>query len=204
MIQSKIAVGVRRDSGGGASPRNADPRTLPAGAAQGFHLLGLCRRARFRGRDRSLGLYFLLLMQIVQNAQTSPDRAGMYICMGVAALLLFHVLVNVGMVVGRMPVTGIPLPLMSSGGSEYHVRFFDAGAGQQCTAPAFYRLTDGAASAAETKHGRGGRFEERNAGLGGVHASKELSREPLWAEPGCNKRQRRGSVLRGLPKRSRR
>jgi rod shape determining protein RodA len=65
-----------------------------------------------------LGLYFLLLMQIVQNAQTAPDRAGMYICMGVCALLLFHVLVNVGMVVGRMPVTGIPLPLMSSGGSN--------------------------------------------------------------------------------------
>jgi rod shape determining protein RodA len=65
-----------------------------------------------------LGLYFLLLLQIVQNAQTAPDRAGMYICMGVAALLLFHLLVNVGMVVGRMPVVGIPLPLMSSGGSN--------------------------------------------------------------------------------------
>jgi len=65
-----------------------------------------------------LALYFMLLMQIVKNAQTAPDRAGMYICMGVAALLLFHVLVNVGMVVGRMPVTGIPLPLMSAGGSS--------------------------------------------------------------------------------------
>jgi rod shape determining protein RodA len=38
--------------------------------------------------------------------------------MGVASLLVFHVLVNVGMVVGRMPVTGIPLPLMSAGGSS--------------------------------------------------------------------------------------
>jgi rod shape determining protein RodA len=65
-----------------------------------------------------LGLYFLLLMQIIQNAQTAPDRAGMFICMGVCSLLLFHVLVNVGMVVGRMPVTGIPLPLMSAGGSN--------------------------------------------------------------------------------------
>ncbi len=65
-----------------------------------------------------LGLYFLLLMQVVQNAQTAPDRAGMYVCMGVAALLLFHILVNIGMVVGRMPVTGIPLPLMSYGGSN--------------------------------------------------------------------------------------
>ena len=65
-----------------------------------------------------LALYFVLLMQIVQNAQTAPDRAGMYICMGVVALLVFHLLVNVGMVVGRMPVTGIPLPLMSAGGSN--------------------------------------------------------------------------------------
>jgi rod shape determining protein RodA len=72
----------------------------------------------FIGVSVVLGLYFLLLMQIVQNAQRAPDRAGMYICMGVATLLLFHILVNVGMVVGRMPVTGIPLPLMSSGGSN--------------------------------------------------------------------------------------
>jgi rod shape determining protein RodA len=72
----------------------------------------------FIGVVVALGLYFLLLMQVVQNAQTAPDRAGLYICMGVAALLLFHVLVNVGMVVGRMPVTGIPLPLMSAGGSN--------------------------------------------------------------------------------------
>lgn len=71
-----------------------------------------------------LGLYFLLLMQIVQNAQTAPDRAGMYICMSVAAMMLFHVLVNVGMVVGRMPVTGIPLPLMSAGGSNTLSVFF--------------------------------------------------------------------------------
>jgi rod shape determining protein RodA len=57
-------------------------------------------------------------MQIIQNGQTAPDRAGMYICMGIAGLLLFHLLVNVGMVVGRMPVTGIPLPFMSAGGSS--------------------------------------------------------------------------------------
>ena len=59
-----------------------------------------------------------MLMQILQNAQTAPDRAGMYICMGVGTLLLFHILVNIGMAVGRMPVTGIPLLLMSSGGSN--------------------------------------------------------------------------------------
>jgi len=74
-----------------------------------------------------LALYFVLIMQIVQNAQTAPDRGGMYVCMGVAALLLFHVLVNVGMVVGRMPTTGIPLPLMSAGGSSVLSNFMMLG-----------------------------------------------------------------------------
>ena len=74
-----------------------------------------------------LGLYFLMLMQIVQNAQAAPDRAGMYVCMGVGALLLFHVLVNVGMLVGRMPVTGLPLPLMSYGGSSVLTMFMMLG-----------------------------------------------------------------------------
>ena len=70
-----------------------------------------------------LSLYFMLLMQIIQNAQMAPDRAGMFLCMGVAALILFHLLVNVGMVIGRMPVTGIPLPLMSYGGSSLLTMF---------------------------------------------------------------------------------
>jgi rod shape determining protein RodA len=74
-----------------------------------------------------LSLYFVMLMRIVQNAQTAPDRAGMYICMGVGGLLLFHMLVNVGMVVGRMPVTGIPLPFMSAGGSSVWSNFLALG-----------------------------------------------------------------------------
>jgi rod shape determining protein RodA len=74
-----------------------------------------------------LALYFMLIMQIVQNAQTAPDRAGMYLCMGVASILLFHVLVNAGMVVGRMPTTGIPLPLMSAGGSSVLSNFLMLG-----------------------------------------------------------------------------
>jgi rod shape determining protein RodA len=47
--------------------------------------------------------------------------------MGVASLLLYHVLVNVGMVVGLMPVTGIPLPFMSYGGSSVWTDFLALG-----------------------------------------------------------------------------
>lgn len=72
-------------------------------------------------------LYFMLLMRLSQNAQTAPDRAGAFIVMGVVAVLAFHILVNVGMVVGFMPVTGIPLPLMSYGGSSVLFMFLALG-----------------------------------------------------------------------------
>ena len=72
-------------------------------------------------------LYFVVLMRLTQNAQTAPDRAGTFVVMGVVAVLSFHVLVNVGMVVGFMPVTGIPLPLMSYGGSSVLFMFLALG-----------------------------------------------------------------------------
>ena len=117
-IQSKIAVGAGGMWGQGvAKGTQTQLRFLPVPHTD-FIFSAFAEEHGFVGVVLVLGLYFLLLMQIVQNAQTAPDPAGMYICMGVATLLLFHLLVNVGMVVGSMPVTGIPLPLMSSGGSN--------------------------------------------------------------------------------------
>ncbi|MGO9863717.1 MAG: rod shape-determining protein RodA [Terriglobales bacterium] len=72
-------------------------------------------------------LYFIVLMRLTQNAQTAPDRAGAFLVMGVVAVLSFHILVNVGMVIGFMPVTGIPLPLMSYGGSSVLFMFLALG-----------------------------------------------------------------------------
>jgi rod shape determining protein RodA len=118
VIQSKIAVGDGGIWGRGVTRGSQTQlRFLPVPHTD-FIFSAFAEEHGFVGVVVVLGLYFLLLMQIVQNAQMARDRAGMYVCMGVAALLLFHVLVNVGMVVGRMPVTGIPLPLMSSGGSN--------------------------------------------------------------------------------------
>jgi rod shape determining protein RodA len=81
----------------------------------------------FIGALGLLLLYFIVLMRLTQNAQTAPDRAGTFIVMGVVAVLSFHILVNVGMVVGFMPVTGIPLPLMSYGGSSVLFMFLALG-----------------------------------------------------------------------------
>ena len=118
VIQSKIAVGSGGMWGKGATHGSQTQlRFLPV-AHTDFILTAFAEEHGFVGVVLVLGLYFLMLMLIIQNAQVAPDRAGLYVCMGVCALLLFHLMVNVGMLVGRMPVTGLPLPLMSYGGSS--------------------------------------------------------------------------------------
>jgi len=127
LIQSKIAVGAGGTWGKGVTKGSQTQlRFLPVPHTD-FIFSAFAEEHGFVGVMVALILYFVLLMQIVQNAQTAPDRAGMYVCMGVGALLLFHILVNVGMVVGRMPVTGIPLPLMSYGGSSIWSTFLMLG-----------------------------------------------------------------------------
>ncbi|HXM96819.1 MAG TPA: rod shape-determining protein RodA [Candidatus Dormibacteraeota bacterium] len=117
VLQSKIAVG----SGGfwGKGFRNGSQNQLgyiPVRYSD-FIMSAWAEEQGFKGVLVALGLYMALLLRLVQNAQRAKDRAGMFLVMGVAAALAFHVLVNVAMVIGAMPVTGIPLPLMSYGGS---------------------------------------------------------------------------------------
>ena len=118
VIQSRIAVGNGGMWGRGAKESSQTHLGFLPVPHTDFIFSSYAEEHGFVGVVVALVLYFLLIMQVVQNAQTATDRAGLYLCMGIAAILLFHVLVNVGMVVGRMPVTGIPLPLMSSGGSN--------------------------------------------------------------------------------------
>jgi rod shape determining protein RodA len=118
LIQSRISVGAGGMWGKGVTKGSQTQLGFLPIPHTDFIFSAFAEEHGFVGVTVVLSLYFVLLMQIVQNAQTAPDRAGMFLCMGVAALLLFHLLVNVGMVVGRMPVTGIPLPLMSYGGSS--------------------------------------------------------------------------------------
>lgn len=81
----------------------------------------------FVGAVFVLLLYFGILMRLIQNAQTAADLPGSLIIMGLVAVLTFQIAVNVGMVIGLMPVTGIPLPLMSYGGSSVLFTFLALG-----------------------------------------------------------------------------
>ncbi len=127
LIQSQIAVGSGGMFGKGISKgTQTQLRFLPV-PHKDFIFSAFAEEHGFVGVVVVLALYFVMVMRIVQNAQTAPDRAGMYICMGVAGLFLFHILVNVGMVAGVMPVTGIPLPFMSAGGSSVWSSFLALG-----------------------------------------------------------------------------
>jgi rod shape determining protein RodA len=92
-----------------------------------FIFAAFCEEHGFVGGIGILLLYFLILTRLIQNAQQASDIPGTFIIMGVVAVVLFQIVVNIGMVVGLMPVTGIPLPLMSYGGSSILFTFLALG-----------------------------------------------------------------------------
>jgi rod shape determining protein RodA len=92
-----------------------------------FIFAAFCEEHGFVGGVGILLLYFLILTRLIQNAQQASDLPGTFIVMGVVAVILFQIVVNIGMVVGLMPVTGIPLPLMSYGGSSILFTFLALG-----------------------------------------------------------------------------
>jgi rod shape determining protein RodA len=127
VLQAKIAVGA-----GGIWGKGAEKGTQTQGAFipiphADFIFAAFSEEHGFVGAVFVLLLYFLILMRLIQNAQTAADLPGSLIIMGIVAALAFQIAVNVGMVIGFMPVTGIPLPLMSYGGSSVLFTFLALG-----------------------------------------------------------------------------
>ena len=127
ILQSKIAVGAGGLTGRGTAQGSQTQGAFLPIPHTDFIFASFCEEHGFVGALFVLLLYFIVLMRLIQDAQTAPDRAGTFLVMGVVAILVFHILVNVGMVVGFMPVTGIPLPLMSYGGSSVLFTFLALG-----------------------------------------------------------------------------
>lgn len=81
----------------------------------------------FAGALGMLILYMTLIWRIIEAARHSRDRYGYLVCAGLASLYGFHLVLNVGMCVGLTPVAGIPLPLVSYGGSSLVVTLWSLG-----------------------------------------------------------------------------
>ena len=118
IIQSLIAVGSGGATGKGLTAGTQSPLGYLPIAESDFVFSGLAEDLGFAGAVILFVLYIVLLIAALRVAFRAKDPFGMLIGAGVATMLLFQIMVNVGMAISLMPVTGIPLPFISHGGSS--------------------------------------------------------------------------------------
>lgn len=118
VIQSMIAIGSGRLMGKGIFKGTQNQLDFLPEQHTDFIFSVLGEELGFIGGFVLLFLFFLLIMRGLHLASQSKDVFGMLIIIGVISMFTFHVLVNIGMTMGIMPVTGLPLPFMSYGGSS--------------------------------------------------------------------------------------
>jgi rod shape determining protein RodA len=127
IIQSKIAIGSGMLFGKGLfGGTQSQLNFLPENHTD-FIFAVVGEELGFVGAAILLILYLILLYRGVKIAREASDNFGMLLAVGISSMLAFHVLVNVGMTTGIMPVTGIPLPLMSYGVSSLTTNMMSIG-----------------------------------------------------------------------------
>jgi len=117
IIQSKIAVGSGGILGKGFMKGTQCKLGFLPEQQTDFIFSALAEEWGLLGSLFLVGLYFALILWGLRIAIQSKDRFGAIVAFGVAAMLFWHAFINIGMVLGMMPVVGIPLPLLSYGGS---------------------------------------------------------------------------------------
>jgi len=125
---SKMAIGSGGLMGKGlrSSGTLGDLGYLPEDRTD-FIFSNLAEKVGFVGSLVVLILFFLLVWRVLHAATISRDRFGVLIAVGVATMLTFHALINIGMAMGMMPVTGLPLPFVSYGRSNLLVSMMSVG-----------------------------------------------------------------------------
>ncbi len=127
-IQSVIAVGSGGVWGKGlfAEGTQSSLSFTPAPHTD-FIFSVLAEQIGFAGGAFLILLYVFLMFRVIRIAAQAKDTFGTLICIGVASMLLFQILINIGMTIGVMPVTGLPLPFMSYGGSSLLMNMLSIG-----------------------------------------------------------------------------
>jgi len=118
IIQSLIAVGSGGATGKGLTAGTQSPLGYLPIAESDFVFAGLAEDLGFLGAVILFVLYVVLLIAALRVAFRARDPFGLLVAGGVATMLAFQIVVNVGMAISLMPITGIPLPFISHGGSS--------------------------------------------------------------------------------------
>ena len=118
LIQSKIAIGSGGVFGKGFLEGTQIKLAFLPAKHSDFIFAVMAEQFGFIGCFIILFLYFILLWKIIKIASQARSQFGNIIAMGIAGIIFFQVLINIAMTLGLAPITGIPLPFLSSGGSS--------------------------------------------------------------------------------------
>ncbi|HNU70675.1 MAG TPA: rod shape-determining protein RodA [Thermodesulfobacteriota bacterium] len=127
LIQSKIAIGSGQLWGQGYLKGTQSQLDFIPEKYTDFVFSVFCEEWGFLGAAILLGLYFLLFLRIATIVSHARDSFGMILGFSIASLFLWQFTINLGMVLGLLPIVGIPLPLFSYGGSSLLISMFSLG-----------------------------------------------------------------------------
>jgi rod shape determining protein RodA len=125
--QSQIAIANGGMFGRGIGEGSQTNLSFVPSQTTDFIFTAVAEQLGFVGGTIVIGLYAVLIWRMLMIAAAARDRFGQLAATGVAAMFGFHVFVNIGMAVGLLPVTGLPLPFLSFGGSFYLAMALSAG-----------------------------------------------------------------------------
>ncbi len=117
LYQSQIAIGSGQLLGRGLFQGTQTRLNFIPAQTSDFIFTAIGEQFGFLGGAAVIIMYAVLVWRILIVAAGAPNRFGAFIAVGMASLLSFHIFVNIGMTIGLVPVTGLPLPFVSAGGS---------------------------------------------------------------------------------------
>ena len=118
IIQSKLAIGAGQAFGMGILKGNQTQLGYLYPKTTDFIFAVIGEEMGFVVAGTVILLYIVLIIKAIKIAKTAKDDLGSYIAIGIAGIFFFHMIENIGMTMGLLPITGIPLPFVSYGGSS--------------------------------------------------------------------------------------
>ena len=127
IIQSKLAIGAGQILGMGVLQGNQTQLGYLHPKTTDFIFSAIGEEMGFIMAAAIIITYVILITRIVYIAKTAKDNIGSYIAIGIAGVFCFHMIENIGMTMGLLPITGVPLPFVSYGGSSLLTNFICIG-----------------------------------------------------------------------------
>ena len=127
IIQSKLAIGAGQVFGMGYRQGNQTQLGFLHPKTTDFIFSVIGEELGFVATGSIIILYIVLITKSIYIAKTAKDNIGSYLAIGISGIFFFHFVENIGMTIGLLPITGVPLPFVSYGGSSLVTNFICIG-----------------------------------------------------------------------------